>query len=138
MHDKILAKDLPSPLALAYVGDAYYSLYIRKKLVSAGFEKSGKLNELSKAYVTCEAQSMLMQRILPHLSEDEYNVYKRAFNSQHLSKPKRASVIDYRHATGFEALCGMLCLIGDEERFLYLVEKIGNDDNLENEVKTND
>ncbi len=122
MHDKILAKDLPSPMALAYIGDAYYSLYIRKRLVQKGYEKAGQLNDITKNYVTCEAQSKLMQRLLPYLTEDEHNVYKRAFNSQHLSKPKRATIIDYRHATGFEALCGMLCYIGDEERFLYLME----------------
>ncbi len=138
MHGKILAKDLPSPMALAYLGDAYYSLYIRKKLVNKGYERTGELNEMTKAYVTCEAQASLVKRMLPHLTEDEYSVYKRAFNSQHLSKPKRASVIDYRHATGFEALCGMLCYIDDDARFSELIELAEKEDIKENEEDKND
>ena len=51
-----------------------------------------------------------------HFLEDELEVYKRAANSGHLNKPKNASAADYRAATGFEAVIGMLYWIGDEER----------------------
>ena len=50
------------------------------------------------------------------LLDDERDVFRRAFNSSHLSKPKRASQKDYRTATGFEAVIGMLYWIGDDER----------------------
>ena len=55
-------------------------------------------------------------RIEGHLTEDELGVFRRAFNSTHLNKPKRASGKDYRTATGFEAVIGMLSYLGDEER----------------------
>ena len=57
-----------------------------------------------------------MRKIENLLLEDEAEVYKRASNSGHLNKPKNASAADYRAATGFEAVIGMLTWIGDEER----------------------
>ena len=54
--------------------------------------------------------------------EDEREVFKRAYNSTHLNKPKRASGQDYRTATGFEAVLGMLYYINDEERLYMLLD----------------
>ena len=56
------------------------------------------------------------------LLDDERDVYRRAYNSSHLSKPKRASHADYRCATGFEAVIGMLYWLGDDERLNLLLE----------------
>ena len=108
--------NLPSVLALAYLGDARHSLFIRRMLVGLGISKSGELNEKSQKYVTAEAQAKAFEIIEPHLTEVEAGVFKRAFNSSHLNKPKRASGKDYRTATGFEAVIGMLTWLGDENR----------------------
>lgn len=116
MHDKITGASLPSVLALSYVGDARHSLYVRTMLVKRGISKSGELNELSLGYVTAEAQAAAYMKIENLLLDDERDVFKRAYNSTHLNKPKRASGKDYRTATGFEAIIGMLSFIGDEER----------------------
>ena len=116
MHDKIIGAALPSVGALAYIGDARHSLYVRTMLVKTGISKSGELNEKSLAYVTAEAQARAYSKIEELLLEDEKEVFRRAYNSTHLNKPKRASGKDYRTATGFEAVIGMLCYIGDEER----------------------
>ena len=116
MHEKIIGAELPSVMALAYIGDARHSLYVRTMLVSRGVSKSGELNGLSLEYVTAEAQARSYGRIEHLLLEDEREVFKRAYNSTHLNKPKRASGKDYRTATGFEAVIGMLSYIGDEER----------------------
>ena len=121
MHDKITGASLPSVLALSYVGDARHSLYVRTMLVKRGISKSGELNELSLCYVTAEAQAAAYLKIENLLLDDERNVFKRAYNSTHLNKPKRASGKDYRTATGFEAIIGMLSFIGDEERIDYLL-----------------
>lgn len=102
--------------ALAYLGDARHSLYVRHRLVAMGLSKSGDLNRESLKYVTAEKQAEMFRRIEPLLLDDERDVYRRAYNSGHLSKPKRASHADYRCATGFEAVIGMLHWIGDEER----------------------
>ena len=116
MHEKIIGASLPSTQSLSYIGDARHSLYVRTMLVRQGICKSGELNERSLSYVTAEAQALAFSRIENMLSEDERDVFKRAYNSTHLNKPKRASGKDYRTATGFEAVIGMLSYIGDEER----------------------
>jgi ribonuclease-3 family protein len=116
MHEKVLGAALPSPMALAYLGDARHSLYIRRMLVASGISKSGELNERSLDFVTAKSQAAAMRKIENLLLEDEMEVYKRASNSGHLNKPKNASAADYRAATGFEAVIGMLTWIGDEER----------------------
>ena len=116
MHEKVLGANLPSVMALAYLGDARHSLYVRRMLVGRGISKSGDLNERSLAYVTAKSQADTMRKIEHLLLEDEAEVYKRAANSGHLNRPKNASAADYRAATGFEAVIGMLHWIGDEER----------------------
>ena len=116
MHEKVLGASLPSVMALAYLGDARHSLYVRRMLVGQGISKSGELNERSLAFVTAKSQAEAMIKIEAMLLEDELEVYKRAANSGHLNRPKNASAADYRAATGFEAVIGMLHWIGDEER----------------------
>ncbi|MBQ7356331.1 MAG: ribonuclease III [Clostridia bacterium] len=122
MHEKITGTALPSVMALSYLGDARHSLYVRRMLVGRGIVKSGELNEAALRYVTCEAQAEMMRRIEPRLLDDERDVYRRAANSSHLNKPKHASSQDYRAATGFEAVVGMLEWIGDTERLTELLD----------------
>lgn len=122
MHEKITGGELPAVLALAFLGDARHSLYVRRMLVERGISKSGELNELSLAYVTAEAQAQAYGRIEHLLLEDEREVFRRAYNSTHLNKPRRASGKDYRTATGFEAVIGMLAYIKDEERVEQLLD----------------
>ena len=121
MHEGLIGASLPTTAALAYLGDARHSLYVRRMLVEKGICKSGELNEASLAYVTTEAQARMMRKIEHLLLDDELDVYKRAANSSHINKPKRASGADYRAATGFEAVIGMLEWIGDSERLEMLL-----------------
>lgn len=122
MHDTVIGGRLPSVSALSYLGDAVHSLYVRRTLVERGLSKSADLNAEALKFVTAEAQAEMYRKIEPHLLDDEREVFKRAFNSSHLNKPKRASGADYRAATGFEAVLGMLHFIGDTERLDYLLE----------------
>ena len=121
MHEKLLGASLPTTAALAYLGDARHALFVRRMLVERGICKSGELNEAALRYVTAERQAQMMRRIEHLLIEDELDLYKRAANSGHLNKPKHASAADYRAATGFEAVIGMLEWIGDEERLQMLL-----------------
>lgn len=127
MHEKILGAALPSVAALSYLGDARHSLYVRRMLIERGVSKSGDLNKLALAYVTAEAQAAMYRKIEPMLADDERDVFRRAANSTHLNRPKHASITDYRYATGFEAVIGMLCWIGDEERLLELLNIAHNE-----------
>ncbi len=121
MHENLIGAALPTVAALAYLGDARHALYVRRMLVERGICKSGELNEAALLYVTAEAQAAMMRRIEPLLLEDERDVYRRAANSGHLNRPKHASAADYRAATGFEAVIGMLEWIGDGERLELLL-----------------
>ena len=116
MHEKTVGASLPSPLALAYLGDARHSLYVRRMLVERGMSKPGDLNRESLLFVTAKAQAQMFERIEPMLLDDEREMFRRASNSTHLNKPKNASGKDYRVATGFEAVIGMLEWIGDGQR----------------------
>lgn len=128
MHEPILGASLPSTAALAYLGDARHALFVRRMLVERGITKSGELNTRALAYVTAEAQANMMRKIEHLLLDDERDLYKRAANSGHLNKPKHASAADYRAATGFEAVIGMLEWIGDAERLEMLLAEAHKED----------
>ena len=132
MHDRIIGASLPSTQALAYLGDAAYSLFVRRMLVESGLSKAKDLNRETLKYVTAEAQAAMYRRIEHMLLDDEREVFRRAANSTHLNRPKYASVTDYRYATGFEALIGMLVWIKDDERIEELLSA------AHKEIKDND
>lgn len=123
MHQKVIGAALPAVMALAYLGDARHGLFVREMLVKKGISKSGELNAAALEFVTAERQAQMMRKIEPLLLEDEREVYRRAANSGHLNRPRHASAADYRAATGFEAVIGMLHWLGDEERLRMLLEE---------------
>ena len=123
MELKINGAALPTVAALSYLGDARHALYVRRMLVERGISKSGDLNREALSYVTAEAQAEMLEKIKDELTEAEADVFRRASNSTHLNKPKHASGKDYRLATGFEAVIGMLTWLGDEQRLEYLLNK---------------
>ena len=108
--------ELPSSAALAYLGDAVHSVYVRRMVLDFGHTKSADLHEAGQKYVTAAAQSAAFDRIYDHLTEEERDVARRAHNSRHLQRPKHMTVADYRKATGFEAVLGMLYYRGNFER----------------------
>ena len=134
MHDSLIGAALPTTSALAYIGDARHSLYVRKMLAKKGICKSGELNEASLLYVTAEAQAEMMRKIKPMLLDDELEVYRRASNSTHVNRPKPAKAADYRAASGFEAVLGMLEWIGDGERLSEIL-KLAHTEDIENDTE---
>ena len=111
-----------SPLTLAYIGDAVYDLVIRSVIVGRGNTKPGKLHQRTSRLVKAEAQSAMIDVLLPLLDEEEKAVYKRGRNAKPQTMPKHASASDYHRATGFEALMGYLYMKGRTERILFLVK----------------
>ena len=104
-------------LALAYMGDAVLEILAREHVLKkSGKTKPGQLVYEAKGYITCEAQSDAVERISSHLSEDEEAVFKRGRNAKTHFSPKHGELIQYRRATGFEALMGYLYLNGRYER----------------------
>ncbi|MFA5562425.1 MAG: ribonuclease III domain-containing protein [Eubacteriales bacterium] len=113
---------LPSVTALAFLGDAVHGLYVRGLLLQRGMVRSGQLHEGALGYVRADAQARAWQRLQPFLTESEQDLGRRAFNSHHLNKPRHVPGAEYRAATAFEALLGMLYWTGDMDRLTYLLE----------------
>lgn len=106
--------------ALAYLGDSVLEVLVREALIKSGLEKASNLNREALNYVTAVNQSKAFFLIESSLTEAELGVFKRAKNSSHLNTPKSASPIEYKTATGFEAIFGYLHLKKDTERILEL------------------
>lgn len=113
-----------SPLALAYIGDGVYELYVRTRVIEEHPNlPAHKLHLHTVKYVKAHAQSQSVEMLLPELSEEETAVYKRGRNAKSATMAKNATMVDYRRATGFEALIGYVYLTGDSERLNALMKK---------------
>lgn len=108
--------------SLAYLGDAVIELLVRKMLVERGSGNLGAMNREADGLVRAAAQSLAIDRLLPHLTEEETAVYKLGRNTHSHTVPKSAKVSDYRKATGMEALFGYLYLSGSNERMTELFD----------------
>ena len=71
-----------SPLALAYIGDGIYELFIRTIVISEGNCQPEKLHKKSSSLVKAEKQSQMMGVIEPLLTEEELAVFKRGRNAR--------------------------------------------------------
>lgn len=113
-----------SPLVLAYMGDAYYELFIRNMLVYQANEQVEKLHKKTISYVKASAQAAIIDHYIDAemLTEEEMAVFKRGRNTKSHTIPKNAVPSEYRKATGFEALIGFLYLKGDTERTEELIK----------------
>ncbi len=118
-----------SPLALAYLGDAVYELIVRSLVMNRGNMQVNKLHKRSSGLVKAKTQADIVRLLEDELTEEERAVFRRGRNAKSMTTAKNASVIDYRMATGLEALTGYLYLTEQFERLLELVrhglEKIG-------------
>lgn len=110
-----------SPLTLAYIGDAVYEIVIRTMVVERGNAPVNKLHKRSAALVKAPAQAAMMAAIEPMLTEEEAHIFKRGRNAKSYTSAKNASMIDYRVATGFEALIGYLYLSDKCGRIMQLI-----------------
>ena len=104
-----------SPLALAYLGDGIYELYVREHLLLKANKSNGKLHQEALKYVSASAQAAFCKKILDFLSDEEMSVFKRGRNSN-ASPHKNSDVGEYKAATGLETLIGYLYLSGQNDR----------------------
>ena len=108
--------------ALAYLGDSVLEALVREALILKGYEKSAHLNKEALNYVTAVNQCKAFFNIEGVLTEEEAAIFKRGKNCSHLNIPKSASPIEYKTATGFEAIFGYLHLCGNRERISKLFD----------------
>ncbi len=115
---------LMSPLALAFIGDTVYDLFVREKLVCENKAPVKKLHALAVEEVKATAQAEKIKSIITMLTEEERDIFKSGKNAHTGHVPKSASIIDYHIATGLETLFGYLYLEGRIERLRELFELI--------------
>lgn len=122
--------DRLSPLVLAFIGDTVYDLLTRGYVIAQGNAPVNKMHSRAKHIVNAAAQSQTYGIIEPFLTEEENAVLKRGRNAKSNTSAKNQSIVDYRRATGVEALFGWLYLKGEYDRIEELY-KIGTEDMYE-------
>ncbi len=118
--DSHAAKQL-NPVVLAFVGDAVYSLYIREKLSVGTSFKTGELQRRTAAVVSAQGQNATLDKIRPHFTAEEEEIFLRGRNAKKGTKSKAATVAEYNRSTGFEAVIGFLHLTGNDDRIIKLL-----------------
>ena len=114
---------LTAPLTLAFIGDAVWEIYVRSRIINEHPDMPvNKLNRHVVQFVKAAGQCNAIHTIEEILTEDELSAYKRGRNAKSYTTAKNASLRDYRHATGFEALLGYVYMTGDKERLNELME----------------
>lgn len=112
-----------SPLVWAYMGDAVYEKFIREYVIRQGLCKNGLLHKKSIKYVSAKGQSQILKEIEDFLTDEEKDIVRRGRNSNPHSTAKNADIVEYKYATGFEALIGWLYLNEKEERLEEILKK---------------
>ncbi len=112
-----------SPLVWAYMGDAVYEQAVREHIINQGIAKNGAYHRRAIKYVSANAQVKILKQLEEFLTEEEKDVVRRGRNSHPHSHAKNADIVDYKYATGFEALIGYLFLLKKEKRLKEIIEK---------------
>ena len=109
---------------LAYLGDAVYELKIREMLIDReGSLRANNLHRKATRYVSARGQATAVKNLMKDfLSDEELSLVKRARNHKTSSHPRGADPVEYKLATGFEALIGELYLKGEMDRIDEIVE----------------
>ena len=122
--DRSIEIERLSPIALAYIGDAVFELYVRTKLLMPP-KRMANYHSQVVTQVRAESQAMHLALLLPELTDSEKEILRRGRNAC-ISKPRRIDRQTYQQATGLEALIGYLHLT-DRERLQELLSKLNFD-----------
>lgn len=107
-----------APAALAYLGDAVYELYIRRRYLLPP-KRSEIYHQQVVSHVRAETQAKHLRSLMPQLSETELEFLKRGRNAAS-NRPKRLDPEVYQQATSLEALIGYLYLTDPQRLFALL------------------
>ena len=114
-------------LTLAYIGDSIYDIMSREYVMKNHLGKINDLHRTVSTLVSARAQASFMKDILENniLTDIEESIYIRGKNQKNNSKAKNASIMEYKLATGLEAVFGYLYLEKNferlEEMFNYII-----------------
>ena len=108
------------PLVWAYWGDAWFSLYVRSKLVNQGSYKVRVLQNLEGQIVSAECQAVAWRELGDEWTTEEQDIFRRGRNA---SPSRGRGGPDYRTSTGYEAILGFLLEKEQNERLEIIAEK---------------
>ena len=111
-----------SGLALAFMGDSVYSMYVSEKILRRANMSAAKLHRAVSGIVRAPSQAKALDRLEGELFDDEKDAVRRGMNSKPEHHAKNASVYEYQKATALEALFGYLYLEGRTERIAELID----------------
>ena len=111
-----------SALNLAYIGDAVFEVLVRTAILKKHALTPSELHNTAKSYVNAAAQAGMYHRLEEILTDTENAVMRRGRNAKSQTKAKNATVNDYRHATGMEALFGYLYMKNEIDRLMEIFE----------------
>ena len=113
-------------LALAYLGDSIYEVFIRRYLIEKGIVKVKDLQAAAVSYVSAKGQAKIIKEWLDEnlLIEKEMDIVLRARNHKGSRHPKNTDILTYKHATAFEALIGYWYLENNFERLNEMMDRI--------------
>jgi ribonuclease-3 family protein len=98
-------------LTLAYIGDAYYEMWIRNYGLTLGLTLVNDLHNLAIRYTNSKSQAQAAYYLIDNIyTEEELKIFKRGRNQNSTHKPKNADIATYNNSTGFEAVVGYLYL----------------------------
>lgn len=120
-HAAIEAESLP-PLVLAYIGDAYFTLFVRTQLLHFENHKVQLLNDFSAKIVSAVYQAYAYEQLKDNLTYKEKDIYRRAHNAKSHA-PRVATVAQYHSSTGFEAIIGYLQLTDNKDRLQFICQE---------------
>ena len=124
LHFDIKDINAISNLGLAHIGDGVYELMCRSYLCCKGNKTVKNLHKESVAMVKAPTQAAYAEKLLPHLTEQEKDWFRRGKNAHVHAVPKGATPAEYAKATGLEALFGALYLAGQTERLNQLFKAV--------------
>ena len=113
-----------SNLGLAHMGDCVFEILCRGYLCAKGGKNVGNLHRDTINLVKAQSQAKFVDKLLPLLTEEEVDYYRRGKNSHVHAVPKSCTPAEYAKATGLEALFGALYLAGQTERLNELFKAV--------------
>ncbi|WP_026866156.1 MULTISPECIES: Mini-ribonuclease 3 [Jeotgalicoccus] len=127
--DNIDINRIPS-LSLAFLGDAVYAVKVREHLIeNEPYSKPDALHKAANKLVSARAQATALHYLknTSVLTEDEWDIARKARNKSSQTRAKNATIQEYRNASGIEALIGYLTLTGETDRVDELMKLIITD-----------
>ena len=117
--------------ALAFLGDAVWSLLVRRYLIEKGVTRGKKLQKDSIAYVSARAQAAFYSDLHARnfFTQEEEDTFRRGRNANEGAVPKNTDVQTYRYSTGFEAMIGALDLEGKQDRIQEIFAEVVKEKN---------